>query len=152
MRQTRDLPPGLHFPLQYEKASNPTPTTVSAFAVLPVYCGYCNRPAALVPSTRIYGREYGGPRWWCQDCDAHVGCHPGTDTPLGSLANAELRTARQRAHAVFDPLWKNGKLGGRSWLYGKLAEYLGIPVKDTHIGCFDIPTCRKVIAFCRLYQ
>jgi len=125
---------------------------VSAFDSLPVLCSYCNRLARLVPSADVYGRTYGGPRWWCQDCDAHVGCHPGTETPLGTLANAALRAARQRAHSFFDPLWKDRpteqeRRRARTQLYAGLAAHLGLKVEDTHIGQFDAETCEKVVNF-----
>ncbi|WP_088258626.1 zinc-finger-containing protein [Fimbriiglobus ruber] len=29
-------------------------------------------------------------------CDAYVGCHPGTETPLGRLANKELRAGSSK--------------------------------------------------------
>ena len=89
----------------------------------------------------------------CWICDAYVGCHPGSDKPLGSLANAELRAARVKTHTLhFDPLWKNQRLFGygdaRRKAYEWLAGKLGIRVEDCHIGQFDLETCNKVMAFC----
>jgi hypothetical protein len=42
----------------------------------------------------------------CRDCDAWVGCRPGTWTPLGDLADATLRMARRRAHEAFETVWR----------------------------------------------
>jgi hypothetical protein len=107
-------------------------------------CPYCGSKTACVDSSIIYGRSY-GPIWICgnhPDCDAYVGCHPGTKNPLGRLANPELRAAKKAAHAVFDTLWR--KLGmRRSEAYGWLAETLGIHVSQCHIGMFDVDLCER---------
>jgi hypothetical protein len=96
--------------------------------------------------------------WQCAPCDAYVGCHSGTTNPLGRLANAELRQAKIAAHAAFDPLWKfhTFKDGHQSMTrnaaYQWLADQLGIPRADCHIGMFDVDRCRLVIALCRFYE
>lgn len=89
--------------------------------------------------------------WLCAPCDAYVGCHEGTERPLGRLANAELRRAKMAAHAVFDPLWRNGHMK-RSQAYGWLADQLGIPCTECHIGEFDVDRCRLVVALCNFYE
>jgi hypothetical protein len=86
--------------------------------------------------------------WACMPCRAWVGCHPHTITPLGILANAELRQARMAAHAAFDPLWTNGKVS-RSQAYGWLAQKLGLAREHVHIGMFDKATCQRVVDECR---
>ena len=84
----------------------------------------------------------------CPPCDAYVGCHPGTDRPLGRLANAELRHAKSAAHAAFDPLWSHGARNRKS-AYVWLAQQLGIAVDQCHIGYFDLEQCRRVVALCK---
>jgi 2-hydroxychromene-2-carboxylate isomerase len=64
--------------------------------------------------------------------------------PLGRLANAELRLAKQRAHAAFDALWKDGSME-RSEAYSALAKALGLAFDDCHIGYFDLDTCARVV-------
>lgn len=120
-------------------------------------CRYCLLPAALLrlgDEGYPYRRDY-GPTWTCAPCGAHVGCHPGTENALGGLANAELRAAKQAAHAAFDPLWRRKaakeKCGigkARRAGYRWLSEQLGIPGKLTHIGEFDLDQCRKVVEVC----
>lgn len=111
-----------------------------------VYCDYCGEKAELVDSKVIYGRSYGHKVWLCRKCMAYVGCHKGTDKPLGRLANAELRYWKRRAHDAFDPLWKYGRFRGyRNAAYAWLAQKMGIPVEKTHIGMFDVAQCKKVI-------
>ncbi len=115
-------------------------------------CPYCGAEAALHRSSAKFyrGRDY-GPVWACVPCQAWVGCHPGTSTPLGRLANKELRQAKMRAHAAFDPLWKriNGERKmSRGNAYRWLSDRLGIPFDDCHIGMFDIDTCGRVVEVC----
>lgn len=113
-----------------------------------VVCPYCECKALLVTGKHLYRNiEYLWKKkfWVCSECDAHVGCHSGTARPLGSLANRELRQARMKAHAVFDPIWRRGKMR-RGQAYRWLEEKLGFgPV---HIGESDLETCRKIVEVC----
>lgn len=113
-----------------------------------VICDYCGKPAELVSSATVYqGREY-GPIWYCPDCNAWVGTHKGTDRPLGRLANAELRKMKRMAHAAFDPLWRGKSSFTRSAAYEWLAEEMGLPVEQTHIGMFDVEQCKRCVEIC----
>ena len=113
-------------------------------------CPYCGKPALLKNSRVIYkGRDY-GMVWICPDypaCDAYVGCHKDTNKPLGRLANAELRRAKNAAHAAFDPLWKSREMSRRG-AYRWLAEQLRIDAQNCHIGMFDVAQCRRVVEIC----
>ncbi len=117
-------------------------------AAEPVICPYCGQPAVLTSSEEVYGRDY-GLLYLCAPCDAYVGVHRGTTKPKGTLANAELREWRKRAHAAFDPLWQDilttcpnvAKHKARNGAYRLLAEQLEIPVKECHIGMMDEATC-----------
>lgn len=110
-----------------------------------VQCPYCGQKAEYVDSAEIYGKSY-GMVYLCRPCDAYVGVHDGTDTPLGRLANRELRRWRNRAHATFDPLWQQGPYRRRrndayAWLAGKM----GLTKEETHIAMFDVEQCKQVI-------
>ena len=73
----------------------------------PTICRYCGNPVVYTSNAEIYGREYGeGKCYLCRNCRAFVGVHPGTNTPLGTLANEELRRYRKAAHYWFDQIWK----------------------------------------------
>jgi len=106
-------------------------------------CPFCNKEAIWTENKAIYGRNYGKSYmcYYCKECDAYVGCHENTTKPLGTMANAELREWRKKAHAHIDPLWKTGKMI-RSQVYLKLKEALG---KDIHIGESDIETCKNIL-------
>lgn len=121
------------------------------------FCPYCGQVAVLlISSAKLYrGTDYGA-AWACPswpECDSYVGCHPGTTDPLGRLANKELRRAKSKAHATFDPLWKNSKpkKGARGRGYRWLAQQLGIEPADCHIGMFDVETCQRVVKLCQPY-
>lgn len=118
-------------------------------------CDYCGREAAFLPSSaELYqGRDY-GPAWACLPCGAWVGCHPD-DRPLGRLADKTLRTAKQAAHAAFDPLWRarmardgltQGKARGKGYKW--LAAQMGLTRQECHIGMFDVAQCQRVVAIC----
>lgn len=119
-------------------------------------CDYCQQPAKLVSGTVIYPhrQDLADKRFWnCAPCDAYVGCHDGTETPLGRLANEELRKAKMAAHAAFDPLWQRSspkqRFVRRSEAYHWLSKQLGLTFRDTHIGMFDIAMCQRVIEVCK---
>ena len=112
-----------------------------------VLCPYCGRQAEYVDSKAVYGRSY-GMIYLCEDCDAYVGVHKGTDKPLGRLADKELRYWKKAAHKAFDPLWKTRKMR-RNQAYKWLAEQMGLPPKETHIGMFDVAKCKKVVKVCK---
>ena len=121
-------------------------------------CPYCNAHAVKCTGADVYPNRddlRSKVIWRCRPCDAWVGCHPGSDRPLGRLANAELRAAKVRAHAAFDPLWqakmrrdKVGKGRARGAGYRWLAERLGIDPRECHVGYFDVPTCNRVVEIC----
>jgi hypothetical protein len=113
-------------------------------------CPYCGYPSERVTGKAIYRHR---PDLWdkkfylCKPCDAYVGCHPDSDMPLGRLADAELRKAKNLAHTAFDPIWKEN-LMSRSNAYGWLSKQLNIPKHKCHIGMFDIETCKNVVQIC----
>lgn len=52
-------------------------------------CPYCGKDVLLVNSEVVYGpgHDYGN-MWVCSsypDCDSYVGCHKGTQNPLGGI-------------------------------------------------------------------
>lgn len=117
-------------------------------------CPYCNKPSERATGKTIYPkrRDLQDKRFWiCVGCDAYVGCHVGSWKPFGRLANAELRSAKIKAHAAFDPIWRSGWLS-RSSAYKWLATALNIARDRCHIGLFDVPDCNRVIDVCTAYR
>lgn len=90
-----------------------------------------------------------------------MGCHPGTQKPLGSPADAALRNARQILHnRKIDPLWMNADRSGlydpesdkarthirkaaRGRVYAFLADKLGMTRQQCHTGMFSLEDCRR---------
>jgi len=113
----------------------------------PKVCPYCGSAVKIVNNSTIYGASYG--KWaWMYDCelkscDAHVGMHPETAIPLGTLARKELRDARKDAKTLFQNLWMNGGSRNRSEAYAWLANKLGIPYAACHFAWFDEDRCAK---------
>jgi hypothetical protein len=109
-------------------------------------CPYCGKPAELVSEEEWYGRVYdnlGRPRWACRSCDASVGTHPD-GSPLGSLANRELRQARMDAKDHLQQLFPN-----RKELYAWLSQQMGLSRRQCHVGMFNLEQCRRVVELCR---
>lgn len=123
----------------------------------PHICRYCGGVIRLVPASAVYGastRRLGLEReyiYQCQNCNARMGCHKGTKRPLGNVANETLRLKRMEAHQVFDSFWK-AKGMRRTKGYQWLARQMGLSEKETHIGCFEMDQCQKVIELCRKFE
>lgn len=113
---------------------------------VPTTCRFCHGPVNLINNAQVYGgREYGWPfTYSCCKCHARVGCHPGTDIPLGTLADRETMKARRAAHAAFDPLWQNVGKGMRKKAYEALSKAMGKPA--AHISWMDAAECQTVVA------
>ena len=141
---------------QFDRGNASPPKTVQA----PI-CPYCGGTSIFLNSSaKIYGGRDYGPVWYCDKDQAWVGCHRGTMSPLGRLANAELRKLKMNVHAVFDPIWlrryetksaldpKYRKHMARNGRYKRLAELMGIPRERCHVGRFDEAQCRQAIEIC----
>lgn len=114
----------------------------------PTKCRFCNSDVEYTSHAKIYGgRTFSD---WpyiylCtnKSCGASVGVHSGTTHPLGTLADKPTKEARKRAHAQFDPIWKE-KLMKRGEAYKWLADKLDILRFQCHISWFDEDLALKV--------
>lgn len=87
----------------------------------------------------------------CDKCGSRVGTHRDTDTPLGSLADFRLQTARKQTHHVFDKLWKKNYMD-RSSAYVWLSGILCVHPEWAHIGMLDADQCGTVIVHANRYM
>lgn len=132
-----------------------------------VDCPYCGNKAEFHQSSAIvYGGRDFGPIYLCKCypiCDSYVGCHKDSKKPLGRLADKNLRYWKKQAHAHFDPLWQEKKINkifkkfipdvtNRKKTYIWLSEQLGLELDRTHIGMFDVKTCKRVVELCKPYN
>lgn len=118
-----------------------------------IICPYCVSKAKLVTGLEVYPRIRSSHSKWyykCPNCDAYVGCHPKTQMPLGTLADAELRTLRSKVHKKFDPIWKAKKVSRRQ-AYQKLARALNLDLNKCHIGMFNIEQCNEALEFLKTF-
>lgn len=118
---------------------------VSDIVAPPTACHLCNGAVALVDKAKFYGgRSFGWPlAYECCACKARVGCHHGTDIPLGSLADRQTTAARSAVHAVFDPIWQGKGRDARRRAYSSLARALGI--ESAHISWLNATQCYEAI-------
>lgn len=112
-----------------------------------VGCPYCGGQTEMVTGDRIYPHRrdlYSKHFYLCDLCNAYVGCHPGTCTPLGTPANGKTRKARSAAHYMFDDLWLSGRMS-RTKAYTWLQEQLNLPQEACHIAMFNDAQCALVV-------
>lgn len=106
-------------------------------------CPFCNSGIAYLKDNAIlYGGRSFGNSYICQNypkCDTYVGTHRGTNKPLGTLANAELRELRKKCHIKFDPIWECGKMK-RKEAYRWLAKVMNL--QEVHIAEFSKEQCK----------
>lgn len=121
---------------------------------IPEICRYCGGVIRLVRAERIYGEKsarrlglIGEYIYQCQNCNARVGCHKGTDRPLGDVANEALRLKRIETHHVFDAFWRSQHMT-RTGAYRWLSQQMRLPAKLAHIGGFEMDQCQEVIDMC----
>lgn len=129
-------------------------------------CPYCNKEAVLKDSAEVYHGHSYGMIYDCRDCDAYVGVRKdGKNTPLGRMANKELRIWKLKAHGAFDPLWQKklarrrkergddypvyqARASGYKWL----REQIGMTAKECSISEMDVEQCKQVIEICSKYH
>ena len=119
-----------------------------------IYCPYCGSPALCRPASMVHGSStfekgrylYVCSRW--PECDAYVAAHKKDKSPMGTLANGNLRHKRILAHHALRELQNSRhmeKWAAYLWLQGKL----GLNERQTHIGLFSEEMCDRVIFLCR---
>lgn len=124
---------------------------------IPTICRYCGGKITLTAARTVYGDAVyrlgleHEKIYLCQNCNARVGCHKGTDRPLGNVANEVLRLKRMETHSVFDAFWRSHGMT-RTGAYKWLAQKMELPEKHTHIGSFEMDACEQVIGLCREYE
>lgn len=113
-------------------------------------CLHCHKPCRLTDGREIYPHRPDlakKPIWKCDPCKAHVGCHPGTQEPLGFAADAQTRKARMTLHSeMLDPIWKTApkkrRSATRNAVYAFLSRAMGLDRDETHTGMWTIEQCR----------
>jgi ssDNA-binding Zn-finger/Zn-ribbon topoisomerase 1 len=111
-------------------------------------CPYCGSPVIFRSADGIYHDNSKGMMLYvCShypQCDAYVRVHVGTNIPVGSLANHELRTLRRTAHQYFDQLHQSGYMSKQD-AYQWLADLICAPLSEAHIGHLGEYYCKQVI-------
>ena len=111
-------------------------------------CPYCGSTVTLRSADGIYRDNSAEAKLYvCSkypECDAYVRVIPGTSTPVGSMANGDLRALRREAHRHFDLLHQSGLMTRRE-AYMWLAGMLQAPLSKSHIGYLGEHYCNQVI-------
>lgn len=117
-------------------------------------CPYCGSPALCQPASMVHGSSvlekgrylYVCSRW--PKCDAYVTAHKKDKSPMGTLANGNLRHKRILAHHALKELQASRhmeKWAVYLWLQGKL----GLNEEQAHISQFSEQMCDRVVFICR---
>jgi zinc-finger-containing domain len=120
---------------------------------IPLCCDHCkSKTVAHKSNAEIYGQEFGKwPYiWHCESCNASVGCHPGTNIPLGRMADRHTRRLRHDVHEIFDRLWKERYMS-REKAYQWLAFELGIELEQCHIAWLSKEQLKKAKNITQVY-
>ena len=111
-------------------------------------CPYCGSPVVYRSADGIYRDNSKGTMLYvCSrypECDSYVRAHTGTNIPVGSMANHELRTLRRTAHHYFDQLYESGYMSKQD-AYQWLADLIVAPLSEAHIGYLGEYYCKQVI-------
>lgn len=122
---------------------------------IPRLCHNCGGLVMLVGHETVYqGRTFG--EWpflyYCSDCGSYVGLHPGTDLPLGTLADEDTRQRRMHAKRLFTScvqrFFRRHRQNARNYAYDWLAARMGIPRRECHFAWFDIDRCDIAAEIC----
>ena len=118
----------------------------------PAKCDSCGGSVRIAHHREIYGgRSFGDWPWmYVCDCGARVGMHPGTNIPLGTMADEATRHSRKVAKPIFEKVWKDGYMS-RTDAYRWLAEQMGIPTSKCHFGMFSSSRCHQARKICTSY-
>ncbi len=115
-------------------------------------CPYCGSPVIFRSADGIYRDNSRNTMLYvCSHypkCDAYVRAHAGTSIPVGTMANRELRSLRREAHYYFDRLYKTGCMT-RTDAYKWLADFIGAPISEAHIGHLGEYYCKQIIEHCK---
>ena len=111
-------------------------------------CPYCGSPVVYRSADGIYKENKNNVMLYvCSNypkCDAYVRVHPGTNKPVGSMANQQLRVLREKAHKAFDKIHKSGIMTKQEAYYW-LANLIDAPLSEAHIGYLREYYCQKVL-------
>lgn len=114
----------------------------------PTACPYCSGAVTLVTNDVIYGEAMGWPLiYYCQNCYARVSCHPGTNIPMGVMADRKTQKARVEAHQHLDALLRGKSDWHRQQLYKLIAAIMGVRI--ARISYFNAEECNRIIQMCK---
>lgn len=127
---------------------------------LSVRCSYCGEYAELISSDKMFSNSPSYPNkffYRCVPCNAYVPCYEGTKTPMGRLADRDLRKAISDAkRAYYDVInfkIRNGTSKQSAFRSTKiwLAHKLHIPTEGLNFNMMTHDECLRAETFCKNY-
>ena len=114
---------------------------IGLFSERKVACS-CGTECVFLPGSDP-GNQRGEDIWLCPSCGASVGCHSGTNIPLGIPASGETSVLRVRIHEEIDRLVQSGL--SRGGIYRELSRKMALPPEKTHAGMFGLRQCEEAL-------
>lgn len=121
-------------------AAEPEEPTLPPGVVEGLRCAEDGCAGTLVLRPSKYGYFYACNRW--PACNGTLPANKD-GSPHGKPRKKSLQRARKRAHAAFDPMWKEG-LVKRSVAYLWLQEVMGMEPEEAHMVAMTEEQCAKV--------
>ena len=119
-----------------------------------LYCPYCGRQAVLRPAMYVYGERNLDPEnylYVCGGypaCDSYIVVHKKSLSPMGTLADGNLRHKRIEAHRALNEVINAGVMT-KHGLYIWLQNRLCLSETEMHIGKFSYFRCEETIRECK---
>lgn len=109
-----------------------------------IYCCTCKKAvqARLTGGFEIFPlheQVSNDPFWVCDSCKNYVACHhktPNVTTPIGCIANKEIRDYRKKIHLILDPLFKKSKRSRKN-IYSFLSKTLNYNYHTANIKSIE---------------
>ena len=118
-----------------------------------IYCITCQKDvnAHLTNGKEVYPHRkdlYSLKFYKCPYCNNFVGCHKGTNKPLGCIPSYGVKQARIKAHNFIDSYWKTGKCK-RYEVYKILSNYFGYEYHNGNTK--SVEECEEAINVIKKY-
>ncbi len=116
-----------------------------------LYCPVCGSRAVIKTAREVIGEKAVDPDRFIfvcsrydQGCNTYVYAAKGSKTPLGEMADPQVRNLRIRAHKAIDAVVNSGVMSKRN-VYDYLADHMGCPIGRFHLAECGRYGCEETI-------
>lgn len=116
-------------------------------------CPICDSECRPVPESEVLPSAWAVEGNWiiqCQGCNAYAACMAGTQCPVESMGTGKDHTARSKAKAAWEALWRRhggkgmmSRASAERWLCEKMGR------EDCRIDWLNAEECAEVVKHCQ---